>query len=164
MLVVDVAVCGDWENYSSGIFTENQCGSGSINHIINAVGYDCQTSVDKNGNCAFSPSGEPVNGDGFLKVMNNWGVTWGEAGYMRTRAHVDAIADTAMYFTVKAVPTPTPTPTPTPVPPTPTPVPPGPDGKFNWVLFDEILGGVLVLGFLVIFGVRLIQTIKGEKR
>jgi len=102
MMVIDVAVCGSWGNYSSGIFNQNQCGAGSINHMINLVGYDCETSVDAAGNCVFDSSGKPANGDGFLKVENNWGTSWGEGGYMRTRYGMDAVADTAMYFTVDA--------------------------------------------------------------
>ena len=100
MLSIDVAVAGQWGNYSSGIYNGN--GSG-INHMINMVGYDCQTSVDAKGNCLFDSNGEPINGDGFLIVMNNWGTSWGEKGYMRTRAHRNQIATTAVYFTVKPV-------------------------------------------------------------
>jgi C1A family cysteine protease len=101
MLSIDVAVCGQWGNYSSGIFDENQCGAESINHMVNLVKYDCQTSVDANGNCVFDQNGQPKNGDGYLTVMNNWNTTWGEGGYMRTRYGVDAVANTAMYFDVK---------------------------------------------------------------
>jgi C1A family cysteine protease len=108
MLSIDVAVCGSWENYSSGIFNTNECGPDSINHMINMVGYNCETSVDVNGNCAFNSVGLPKNGDGYLKVMNNWGNTWGEQGYMRTRYAMNAVADTAMYFDVKPAPEPTP--------------------------------------------------------
>jgi C1A family cysteine protease len=116
MLAVDVAVCGQWESYSSGIFDRNQCGTNSINHMINMVGYDCESSVDANGNCVFDAKGQPKNGDGYLIVMNNWGTSWGENGYMRTRWGVDAIANTAMYFVVVQA-SPTPTPSPDPVPP-----------------------------------------------
>lgn len=101
VLVIDVAVCGSWESYFSGIFSANQCGASSINHMINMVGYNCETSVDSAGNCVFNTAGQPVNGDGYLKVMNNWGTTWGENGYMRTRYGVDAIANDAKYFTIK---------------------------------------------------------------
>lgn len=136
MLSVDVAVCGSWGNYSGGIFNENSCGEGSIDHMINVVGYNCQTSVDASGNCAFNTKGEPVNGDGYLIAMNNWGTSWGENGYMRSRAHMDALASTAMYFTVAYVP---------PVPPIP-PVPPTPADGPNWLLYILIGVGVLLLG------------------
>lgn len=159
-LVVDVAVCGDWENYSSGIFNSNQCGSNSINHIINMNGYDCETSVDAQGNCKFDSKGEPVNGDGFLIAMNNWGTSWGENGLMRTRAHVDAIADTAMYFTVvQPPPPPTPTPVPpTPVPPTPVPPAPAPSG-LNWV----DISGFAALGIgIILMLIYAVEKLKGD--
>lgn len=104
VLSIDVAVCGAWGSYSGGIFSRNDCGAGSINHMINMVGYDCETSVDSSGNCVFDSSGKPKNGDGFLIVMNNWGTSWGEKGYMRTRWGIDAIAYDAFYFTVNVVP------------------------------------------------------------
>lgn len=141
MLIVDVAVCGSWQSYSGGIYNRNECGAESINHMINMVGYNCETSVDVNGNCLFV-RGRPANGDGYLIAMNNWGSSWGERGYMRTRWGINAIAETAMYFEVKApVPTPTPvptiTPSPTPEPtpsPSPTPEPtPTDDGVAAWV-------------------------------
>lgn len=152
MLVVDVAVCGAWENYSSGIFNQNQCGASSINHIINMVGYDCETSVDSSGNCTFDSNGEPSNGDGYVIAMNNWGTSWGENGYMRTRTHMDALANTAMYFTV-AVPSPSPVPSPSvsPVPsisPTPGPTPPNPTQTPLWIMIVAVLG---IFG--IIFGV-----------
>lgn len=112
MLTVDVAVGGSWASYDGGIY--NADSTHSINHMINMVGYDCETSVDDKGNCTFNAKGEPSKGDGFLKVMNNWGTAWGENGYMRTRAHMNAVADTAMYFEVIQPPPPTP-----PTPPTP---------------------------------------------
>lgn len=125
MLSIDVAVCGDWANYSGGIFDRNECGAGSINHMINLNGYDCESSVDKDGHCVFNSQGQPVKGDGYLIVMNNWG-NWGENGYMRTRWGVDALATTAIYFDVKLpVPPVPPVPPPPPVPPIP-PIPPTP--------------------------------------
>lgn len=142
MLVVDVAVCGSWGDYSGGIFSKNQCGASSINHIINLVGYDCETSIDATGNCVFDAHGQPVKGDGFLIVMNNWGTSWGENGYMRTRWGVDAIADTAMYFEVeKPIP---PTPPVPPVPPTP-PTPPSSFPFWGWILIGLGAGVGLVL-------------------
>lgn len=135
-LTIDVAVCGSWGSYSGGIFARNECGANSINHIINLVGYDCQTSVDAAGNCVFV-NGKPKNGDGYLKGENNWGPSWGEDGYIRTRYGVDAFADTAMYFEIDqpAPPTPPTPPTPPvpPVPPTP-PTPPEPTGCYGWFM------------------------------
>jgi len=119
MMTIDVAAGGDWMNYSSGIFDSDQYGPNDIDHIINLVGYNCQTSVTADGKyCVFDANGKPVNGDGYLILMNNWGTNWGIQGYMWTRWAVDAAADTAMYFTVDytPIPVPVPTPTPTPVP------------------------------------------------
>lgn len=139
MLVIDVAVCGEWGSYSEGIFDHNQCGPRSINHIINLVGFHCQTSVDANGKCLFNAKGQPVNGDGYLIVMNNWGNDWGEQGYMRTRWGIDAVADTAMYFEVDHPVPPTPPPVPpTPVPPQP-PVPPKNPLSAAWIIVAALM-------------------------
>lgn len=105
LLVIDGAVCGQWGNYSSGIYNRNECGAGSINHIINRNGYDCESSVDANGNCVFGADGNTVNHDGYFIDMNNWG-TWGEKGYIRQRYYVNAWGDTAMFFRVKETPKP----------------------------------------------------------
>jgi C1A family cysteine protease len=147
VLSVDVAVCGEWENYSSGIFDANQCGANSINHMINMVGYNCETSVDSSGNCVFNGQGLPVNGDGYLLLMNNWGTTWGEAGYMRSRYGVDAIATTAMYFDVQA-PVP-PAPAPTPVPPAPVPTPSDAGMPlYLWLIIGSV--GLAVIAVVVV--------------
>lgn len=143
MLAVDVAVAGAWGAYSSGIYNRNDAGPGSINHMINVVGYSCETSVDASGNCVFDANGKPKNGDGYLKAENNWDVTWGEGGYMRTRWGMNAIGNTIAYFTVKEVPPPTP-----PVPPTPpTPPTPEPGGAplYLWVVIGALVVGILVL-------------------
>lgn len=150
MLVIDVAVCGNWGSYGGGIFNSNQCGANNINHIINAVRYDCETSVDATQHCVFNAQGKPVNGDGWIGVMNNWGTGWGEKGYMRTRWGMDAVATTAMYFTVKQKPTP-----PTPPGPTPGPTPPPPT-PFNipWSTIGIIAALVLGLGAMILTLIR----------
>jgi C1A family cysteine protease len=111
-LSIDVAAsAGDWENYASGIYDGCAGGSGNIDHMINLVGYSCETSVDKDGHCLFDATGNPVNGDGYLLVMNNWGEDWGiqaangHGGYMKTRFKVNgqncnAVATDALMFTV----------------------------------------------------------------
>lgn len=143
MLSIDVAVCGAWGSYSGGIFNRDECGEGTINHMINMVGYDCETSVDATGNCTFNASGQPSKGDGFLKVMNNWGTSWGENGYMRTRFGMDAVATTAMYFeVVKAPPVP-------PVPPTP-PTPPTPSSSVPWWVFLLSGLGIAIIVVLIL--------------
>ncbi len=58
MVSIDVAASdGDWSNYSGGIYNDCQGGAGDINHMIDLVGYDCETSVDANGNCSFDKNG-----------------------------------------------------------------------------------------------------------
>lgn len=137
VLVVDVAVCGRWGSYSGGIFNEDQCGANSIDHMVNVVGYDMQTSVDAQGNAVFDAKGQPVNGDGYLIAMNNWGANWGEKGYMRTKWGMDAIGDTTAYFTVDYTPPAPPVPPVPPVPPTPS------NGVPAWAF---IIGIVAILG------------------
>ncbi len=140
VLSITVAVCGRWGNYNGGIFDKNDCGANSINHMINMVGYSCETSVDEKGNCIFV-NGKPKNGDGYLIVMNNWGNGWGEKGYMRTRWGIDAVAYTAYYFEVKQTPKP-PTPTPTPGP---GPGPVNPSGIPIWLYGILAITGVVII-------------------
>ena len=52
-----------WSGYHNGVFSN--CGS-SINHAVLLVGMS---------------SGE--NGDGFWKIKNSWGSSWGENGFIR---------------------------------------------------------------------------------
>lgn len=143
VLSITVAVCGGWGNYSGGIYSRNECGANSINHMINMVGYSCETSVDEKGKCVFV-NGKPKNGDGYLIVMNNWGTSWGEKGYMRTRWGVDAIAYTAYYFEVKQAPKP-----PTPPAPTPSPQPDPGHGDNHIIFYGIIIVLVVIVGGLI---------------
>lgn len=134
MVSIDVAAgSGDWESYSDGIYDGCTGGPNQIDHMIDLVGYDCETSVDGQGHCVFNAQGYPVNGDGYLIDENNWGEEWGtkagngHGGYQKTRMLVNgkkcnAIATDALVFKINAQPHP---PVPPPVPPTP-PVPPAP--------------------------------------
>lgn len=166
VLAIDVAAAsGDWENYSGGIYDGCRGRASAIDHMINLVGYSCETSVDKDGKCAFDNSGNPVNGDGYLLVMNNWGEQWGtqagngHGGYMKTRFKVsgencNAIATDALMFTVKQLPPPPPPPPePTPVPtPTPPPAPPAPAeaGFPLWAVIAIGLGFVGSIALLIV--------------
>jgi C1A family cysteine protease len=160
MLSIDVAAgSGDWENYSEGIYDGCSGGANQIDHMIDLVGYDCETSKDASGNCSFDASGEPVNGDGYLIVENNWGETWGtqaangHGGYMKTRFKVqgqncNAIATDALQYTISA---PVPVPPVPPVPPTP-PTPPTPvvDNIPWWVYVGFGLAGIAVVALLIL--------------
>jgi len=128
MLVIDVAAGqGEWENYSDGIYNDCQGNSNDIDHMVNLVGYSCETSVDSQGNCLFDPEGKPVHKDGYLIVENNWGESWGtqaangHGGYMKTRMYdssgnkCNAVATDALMFQTN-LPAPSPTPSPTPIP------------------------------------------------
>lgn len=107
MLSVDVAAAmGDWESYSGGIYNDCKGGPRNIDHMINLIGYSCESSIDPKGNCVFDAEGRPVKGDGYVIVQNNWGTAWGEKGTMRTRLYgedgmkCNAVATDALMFTI----------------------------------------------------------------
>lgn len=131
MVSVDVAAAsGDWESYSDGVYDGCTGGANRIDHMIDAVGFDCRTSIDSSGHCVFDSMGRAANHDEVLLLQNNWGEQWGvaaengHAGYMWSLMYgedgrkCNAIANDALEFTV-SVPAPQPTPTPTPTPPSP---------------------------------------------
>lgn len=149
MLAIDVAAgSGNWMNYRKGIY--NGHGSG-LDHMINMVGYDCESSVDEKGNCKFDAKGQPVKKDGYLIVENNWGTGWGEKGYMRTRFGANQVADTAMYFSVKA---PAPKPVLDPEDP-PSPIEPQEASMPGWALLSIFLVGVVFTGIGIIASLEL---------
>jgi len=112
MVSIDTATSGDWSNYDSGIYNDCKGGPNQIDHMIDLVGYDCETSVDAFGMCVFDDQGKPINGDGYLITENNWGESWGtkaangHGGYMMTRMydskgnHCNAVATNALIYTV----------------------------------------------------------------
>lgn len=55
----------DFQFYSRGIFTSDQCDPDSIDHAVTAVGY-----------------GVSVNGDKYYIIKNSWGSDWGMNGYI----------------------------------------------------------------------------------
>lgn len=158
MLAIDVAADGRWSSYSGGIYNSNS--SSSINHMINLVGYDCQTSVSLDGRyCRFGTDGNTVNHDGYLIVMNNWGNEWGEQGYMRTRYGMNAVAETAMYFDV-VLPQPTP-----PVPqPDPQPVPTPIESTVPWWVWMVIAFGIVGTSVFAVLSFKNQKSLEGESK
>lgn len=145
MLSVDVCADDTWSNYSSGIYGANSCGASGIDHMINVVGYDCETSKDASGNCVFGPDGNTQNHDGWLLAENNWGESWGiqasngHGGYMKSRYYSNALADTAMFFEVSQ---PAPIPTPAPISES---LP-----WWVWLLGTVVIGGVIVVAIVLL--------------
>jgi C1A family cysteine protease len=66
--VAPLSICVDasqWQFYSSGVMTPSQCGGTSLDHCVQAVGYDT----------AANPP--------YWNVRNSWGTDWGLSGYIR---------------------------------------------------------------------------------
>jgi C1A family cysteine protease len=95
---VDVAASGSWENYSSGVY--NGCDNNNIDHMVIAVGYDCE------GPCNFDASGNLPPGQGTYTIKNSWGTSWGQSGYITTKAtdssgaKCNAVATDALIYTL----------------------------------------------------------------
>ena len=95
---IDVAASGDWENYSSGVY--NGCDNDSIDHMVIIEGYDCE------GACNFDASGNLPAGQGTYLIKNSWGASWGQKGYITTKATAgdgskcNAVATDALIYTV----------------------------------------------------------------
>jgi len=95
-------------SYAGGIY--NGCAPGDLlggNHMVVIEGYDCESSVDKAGNCEFNKYGNLPRGIGLFVVRNSWGKNWGDHGYLVTKAtdpygqRCNGIGTYALYFDPK---------------------------------------------------------------
>lgn len=83
---VAVAADGGFQSYTSGVF--NSCGSSSLNHAVNLVGWN--------------------DAEGAWIMRNSWGDSWGEKGYMRIKYNCNQIGYAAAFVTYGSECTPQP--------------------------------------------------------
>jgi hypothetical protein len=141
---ISVAVAADsaFQSYSSGVF--NSCGSTSINHAVNLVGWD--------------DAGQ------YWIMANSWSPNWGENGFMRIKWGCNMIGYSANFIKYKKSPNPGPDPSPSPTPdpdPTPNPDPePNPAPSLPCIFLDAGPDIVARRGSVVVVGGRAIDGVE----
>ena len=154
---VTVGANNAFMGYSSGVF--NACSNVGTNHEVLIYGWDCESSVDADGNCVFDSNGKLPKGVGYWHMPNSWGEEWGESGNMRIKitsqsgrlcnniAEEAAILETGIPIPVPPEP---------PLPPNP-PVPPEPEDNSSFPIWAWVASG---FGLLVLVSVIIKLAIK----
>lgn len=107
-----VAANSDWDNYNGGVMPFRKLSPNAIDHDVSIVGWDDTKTVPG------------TSAKGAWLGLNQWGTSWGEAGYFWIGYGSHQIGTEAAWVNVATLPPPPPDPVP-PTPPTP-PVPPTP--------------------------------------
>merc|ERR1712096_230484 len=81
VLSVAIAVVSDFYRYKAGVYSGAACGTTSINHAVDIVGYGV------------------MDGKNYYRVRNSWGANWGDKGYinMARQSTGDGICQLAKY-------------------------------------------------------------------